>query len=53
MAEAIRGHAAEVNVSVRHSPADPLALLPWAKEEVFSFAVFCKQRKHRAARGKF
>ena len=24
-------------MSVRHSPADPLALLPWAKEEVFSF----------------
>jgi hypothetical protein len=36
MAEAIRGHAAEVlNVSVRQSPAGPLALLPWAKEECF------------------
>ncbi len=50
MGRVIRKHGAEVlNVSVRHSPADPLALLPWAKEEVFSFVVYYKQRTHRAA----
>ena len=50
MARVIRKHGAEVlNVSVRHSPADPLALLPWAKEEVFSFVVYYKQRTSRAA----
>jgi FAD/FMN-containing dehydrogenase len=50
MARTIRRHRADVlNVSVRHSPPDPLALLPWAKEEVFSFVVYYKQRTHRAA----
>ena len=33
-----------VNVSIRHSPADTLSLLPWAREEVFSFVLFYKQR---------
>ena len=51
MAEVIRKHGAEVlNVSVRHSPADPVALLPWAKEEVFSFVVYYKQRIDASAR---
>jgi FAD/FMN-containing dehydrogenase len=50
MSQVIRKHGAEVlNVSVRHSPADFLALLPWAKEEVFSFVVYYKQRTYRAA----
>ncbi len=50
MALVIRKHGAEVlNVSVRHSSADSLALLPWAKEEVFSFVVYYKQRTSRAA----
>jgi FAD/FMN-containing dehydrogenase len=35
---------ATVNVSIRHSPADTLALLPWAREEVFSFVLFYRQR---------
>ncbi|MEO6362071.1 MAG: FAD-binding oxidoreductase [Caldimonas sp.] len=44
MGRILRRHGvAAVNVSVRHSPADPLALLPWAKEEVFSFVLFYKQ----------
>lgn len=38
-----------VNVSIRHSPADPVALLPWAKEEVFSFVVYYKQRTDAGA----
>ncbi|MGH8806534.1 MAG: FAD-binding oxidoreductase [Noviherbaspirillum sp.] len=33
-----------VNVSVRHSPADNLSLVAWAKEEVFSFVLYYKQR---------
>jgi len=32
-----------VNVSIRHSPVDTLALLPWAREEVFSFVLFYRQ----------
>lgn len=32
-----------LNVSIRHSPADADALLPWAREEVFSFVVYYKQ----------
>lgn len=53
MAATIRKHDAEVlNVSVRHSPADSTSLLPWAKEEVFSFVVYYKQRTHAAARRK-
>ena len=51
MATTIRKHDAQVlNVSVRHSPADATSLLPWAKEEVFSFVVYYKQRTHAAAR---
>jgi FAD/FMN-containing dehydrogenase len=50
MAAVIRKHEAQVlNVSVRHSQADPVALLPWAKEEVFSFVVYYKQRTYAAA----
>jgi FAD/FMN-containing dehydrogenase len=50
MAAVIRKHDARVaNVSVRHSPADHTALLPWAKEEVFSFVVYYKQRTHAQA----
>ncbi len=51
MALTIRKHEARVvNISVRHSPADPVALLPWAREEVFSFVVYYKQRTSQAAR---
>ena len=40
----LRSHrVTAVNVSIRHSPADDLALLPWAREEVFSFVLFYKQ----------
>lgn len=45
MAEIIRRHRAQVlSVSVRHSKADPVPLLPWANEEVFSFVVYFKQK---------
>ncbi len=33
-----------LNVSIRHSPADRVSMLPWAKEEVFSFVLYYKQR---------
>ncbi|MBP6899925.1 MAG: FAD-binding oxidoreductase [Burkholderiaceae bacterium] len=33
-----------LNISVRHSPADRVALLPWAREAVFSFVLYHKQR---------
>ncbi|HEV3007931.1 MAG TPA: FAD-binding oxidoreductase [Burkholderiales bacterium] len=38
-----------LNVSIRHSPADATALLPWAPAEVFSFVLYYKQRTHAAA----
>ncbi|MEW6761716.1 MAG: FAD-binding oxidoreductase [Pseudomonadota bacterium] len=51
MAAVIREHGAQVlNVSVRHSPPDTTSLLPWAKEEVFSFVLYYKQRTGKAAR---
>ena len=50
MAAVIRRYKARVlNVSVRHSPADTVAMLPWAKEEVFSFVVYYNQRTTPAA----
>jgi len=51
MGRILRSHrVAAVNVSIRHSPADRLALLPWAREEVYSFVLFYKQRTDPAAR---
>ncbi|RJG11751.1 FAD-binding oxidoreductase [Massilia cavernae] len=50
MAATIRKFEAKVlNVSVRHAMADPIPLLPWAKEEVFSFVVYYKQGTGSAA----
>lgn len=39
-----------LNVSIRHSPADTISLLPWAKSEVFSFVLYFKQRTHNKAK---
>jgi FAD/FMN-containing dehydrogenase len=45
IARVLRAHGVmAVNVSIRHSPADTVSLLPWAKEEVFSFVLYYKQR---------
>ncbi|MFZ5635257.1 MAG: FAD-binding oxidoreductase [Pseudomonadota bacterium] len=33
-----------LNVSIRHSPAEPDTLMGWAKREVFSFVLYYKQR---------
>lgn len=50
MAAIIRQHGANVlNVSIRHSPADEVSLLPWARQEVFSLVVYYKQRVHGKA----
>jgi FAD/FMN-containing dehydrogenase len=47
----LRKHEVEaLNVSIRHSPADAVTLLPWAKEEVFCFVLYYKQRTHAQAR---
>jgi|KBSSwiStaDraftv2_1062776.scaffolds.fasta_scaffold04047_13 FAD/FMN-containing dehydrogenase len=44
MGAILRRHkVAAINISIRHSPADTLALLPWAREEVFSFVLFYRQ----------
>lgn len=37
------------NVSIRHSPADATSLMPWAREEVFSFVLFYKMRANAEA----
>lgn len=45
-----REHGVEaLNVSIRHSPPGVDSLLPWAKEEVFSFVLYHKQRTHARA----
>lgn len=50
MAKVLRERDVEaLNVSIRHSPRDVDALLPWAKEEVFSFVLYHKQRTHERA----
>jgi FAD/FMN-containing dehydrogenase len=38
-----------LNVSIRHSPPDPLTMLPWAPTEVFCFVLYHKQRVTYAA----
>jgi len=38
-----------LNVSIRHSPADTVSLMRWAREEVFAFVLYYKQRSHAAA----
>jgi hypothetical protein len=44
-----RAGAAVLNVSIRHAPEDPLSLMAWAREDVFSFVVYYKQRVTLAA----
>ena len=38
-----------LNVSVRHSPADPGSMLQWAREPVFSFVLFYRQNASSSA----
>lgn len=51
MSEIFNRHRVNViNVSIRHAHADPGSWLAWAREEVFAFVVYYKQRTHEAAR---
>lgn len=50
LADVLRRHDAKVlNVSIRHSPPDRDALMAWAREEVFSFVLYFKQKTGAAA----
>jgi FAD/FMN-containing dehydrogenase len=50
MGAILRKHRVSVvNISIRHSPADTLALLPWAREEVYTFVLFYRQGVDAAA----
>ena len=45
MGQVLRAHRVlALNISLRHSPADTVSLLPWAREEVFCFVLYFKQR---------
>jgi len=47
MATLLRAHAVNaLNVSIRHAPADTIALMPWAREAVFCFVLYYKQRRY-------
>jgi FAD/FMN-containing dehydrogenase/uncharacterized membrane protein YhaH (DUF805 family) len=39
-----------LNVSIRHAKADPGTYLAWAREEVFAFVVYYKQRTDAASK---
>lgn len=53
MAKVLQKHDVEaLNISIRHAPADTTSILPWAKEEVFSFVLYYKQRTYAGARDK-
>jgi len=40
-----------INISVRHAKADSGSYLAWAREEVFAFVVYYKQRTDKYAKG--
>jgi hypothetical protein len=45
MAEILQRHRANVlNISIRHSLADPGSLMAWARGETFAFVIYYKQR---------
>lgn len=51
MAALLRSRGVEaLNASIRHSPADRVSALPWAREEVYSFVLYYKQRTWFSAR---
>ncbi len=51
MAEILKRHRVNVvNISVRHAKADPGSYLSWAKEEVFAFVLYYKQRTRENAK---
>ena len=51
MSEILNRHRVNViNISVRHALPDPGSLLAWAREEVFAFVLYYKQRVRDNAR---
>lgn len=46
----IRYNVNVLNVSIRHALADPGTYLAWAREEVFAFVVYYKQRTDAASK---
>ncbi len=53
MSEIFQRHRANVvNVSIRHAKADSGSYLAWAREEVFAFVVYYKQRTSPRAKNK-
>jgi FAD/FMN-containing dehydrogenase/uncharacterized membrane protein YhaH (DUF805 family) len=53
MAEVFQRHRVKVlNVSVRHAMADPGSYLAWAREEVFAFVVYYKQKTDAVEKGR-
>jgi FAD/FMN-containing dehydrogenase len=51
MAEILRRHRVNmINISVRHALPDPGALLAWARQEVFAFVMYHKQRTRENAK---
>ena len=38
-----RANVQALNISIRHSPADGVSALPWAREEVFCFVLYFRQ----------
>ena len=48
----IRFNVNVLNVSIRHAKADPGTYLAWAREEVFAFVVYYKQRTDAASKHK-
>jgi len=53
LAEILQRHRVNVlNVSVRHAVRDPGSLLAWAREEVFAFVLYYKQRTRENARNR-
>ncbi|GAB4029892.1 FAD-binding protein [Spirosoma jeollabukense] len=45
-----RYHVNVINVSIRHALPDSGSYLAWAREEVFAFVVYYKQRTHEIAK---
>ncbi len=53
MGEILRRHRVNmVNVSIRHAFKDPGSLLAWAREEVFAFVLYYKQRVRENAKNR-
>jgi len=51
MSEILQRHRVNaVNISVRHALKDPGSLLAWAREEVFAFVLYYKQRVRENAK---